>query len=66
MKNIRNGVILDGKIYEAVEVDDITCKCCTGCAFEHDNETCPNDFGKYIQWKNKVGIIFKKVEDEKC
>lgn len=63
-KEVKNGIIINGTVYEAVAVDDITSKCCTGCAFEHNHGDCPNIAGKYLQWKMNVGIIFKKVEEK--
>ena len=63
-KMIKNGIIINGTVYEAVAVDDITSKCCTGCAFEHNHGDCPNLAGKYLQRKMNVGIIFKKVEEK--
>lgn len=62
MKDVKNGVIINGAVYEAVVVDDITAKCCKGCAFEHSNGECPGMWGKHIQRIGNVGVIFKKVE----
>ena len=58
---VLNGIIINGEVYKAVAVDDITCKCCTDCAFEHNHGDCPSIVGKYLQRKMNVGIIFKKV-----
>jgi hypothetical protein len=64
MAEVKNGIIIDNVIYESIEVDDITAKCCKGCAFEHSDGDCPSMVCKYIQWKNDVGVIFRKVEKD--
>lgn len=60
---IKVEIEVDGVKYVSVETDDISAKCCEGCAFSGDGAKCPAIERKHINYIANCGIVFKKKEN---